>query len=80
MTEPPDAKPPQAGRQPGEPDRLALSIEEASSALGISRSLGYELVARGELPAIRLGRRIVVPRAALERLLSTPECSPEPTA
>jgi excisionase family DNA binding protein len=33
--------------------------------LGISRAFAYELVARGELPVIRLGRRIVVPKAAL---------------
>lgn len=75
-----DAKPPEAGRQPGQSERLALSIEEASIALGISRSLGYELVARGELPAVRLGRRIVVPRVALERLLSAAVSSSEPTA
>jgi hypothetical protein len=33
------------------------------------RALGYELVARGELPSLRLGRRIVVPRAALLNLV-----------
>jgi excisionase family DNA binding protein len=53
-----------------EPDRLALSIEETSSLLGISRSLGYELAAQGRIPTVRLGRRVVVPRAALERLLA----------
>jgi Helix-turn-helix domain len=36
--------------------------------LGISRALAYQLV-RGELPSIRLGRRVVVPRAALLRLV-----------
>jgi len=54
-----------------EPDRLALSVEEASRLLGISRSLGYELAAQGRIPTIRLGRRIVVARAALERLLAS---------
>jgi excisionase family DNA binding protein len=37
----------------------------------LSRGLAYELVARGELPAIRLGRRIVIPRVAMEELLGT---------
>ncbi|MGI8758451.1 MAG: helix-turn-helix domain-containing protein [Acidimicrobiales bacterium] len=50
-------------------DRLTLTVEEAAQLLGISRALGYELVARGELPSIRLGRRIVVPRRALDALL-----------
>jgi excisionase family DNA binding protein len=49
--------------------RLVLSVTEAADMLGISRGLAYELVARGELPSLRLGRRIVVPRRALETLL-----------
>jgi excisionase family DNA binding protein len=56
-------------------DRLTLTVDEAAQVLGISRALAYELVARGELPSLRLGRRIVVPRRALDLLLSqkTPE-------
>ena len=50
-------------------DRLTLTVEEAARLLGISRALGYELVARGQLPSVRLGRRIVVPRRALDALL-----------
>jgi excisionase family DNA binding protein len=46
-------------------DRLVLTVAEAGQLLGISRAFAYELVARGELPVIRLGRRIVVPKAAL---------------
>ena len=52
-------------------DRLTLTVEEAARLLCISRALGYELVARGEVPSIRLGRRIVVPRRALDILLDT---------
>ena len=48
---------------PGE--RLVLTVAEAGDLLGVSRAFAYELVARGELPVIRLGRRIVVPKAAL---------------
>jgi excisionase family DNA binding protein len=50
-------------------NRLVLTVSEAAAALGISRAHAYELVARGELPSLRLGRRIVVPRRGLERLL-----------
>ena len=48
-----------------------LSVDDAAYLLNISRAFAYELVARGELPAIRLGRRIVIPRAALDELLGT---------
>jgi excisionase family DNA binding protein len=52
------------------PRRLAVSVTEAAAMLGISRGLAYELVHRGELPAIQLGRRLVVPIVALERLVA----------
>jgi excisionase family DNA binding protein len=48
---------------------LTLSVTEAAQLLGISRAFAYELVARGELPSLRLGRRVVVPRRALEELI-----------
>ena len=54
---------PMATIAPGE--RLVFTVAEAGELLGISRAFAYELVARGELPVIRLGRRIVVPKAAL---------------
>jgi excisionase family DNA binding protein len=56
--------------------RLVLSVTEAAGLLGISRGLAYELVARGELPSLRLGRRIVVPRRALEVLLEARVADP----
>jgi excisionase family DNA binding protein len=46
-----------------------MSITEAADTLGIGRTLAYELARTGELPTIRLGRRLVVPRRALQRLL-----------
>ena len=46
-------------------ERLVVTVPEAATLLGISRALAYELAARGELPVIRLGRRLVVPRRAL---------------
>lgn len=49
--------------------RVTYTVTEAAGVLGISRALAYELVARGDLPAIRLGRRIVVPAPALRALL-----------
>jgi excisionase family DNA binding protein len=44
-------------------------VEEAARVLGIGRSAAYLAAQRGDLPVIRIGRRYVVPRAALERML-----------
>ena len=55
-------------------DRLVFTVVEAAYLLNISRAFAYELVARGELPAIRLGRRIVIPRVGLEKLLGPSHC------
>lgn len=52
-----------------EQNRLTLTVPEAAAMLGISRAHAYELVARKELAAVRLGRRVLVPRRAIERLL-----------
>lgn len=49
--------------------RLTLTVEEASRVLGVSTSYAYELVHRGELPCMRLGRRIVIPIRALDALI-----------
>ena len=51
------------------PEPLTYSVETAAAMLGISRALAYQLVRGGELPSIKLGRRVVVPRAALLRLV-----------
>jgi excisionase family DNA binding protein len=48
-----------------------LSVAEAGELLGLSRAFAYDLVARGELPVVRFGRRIVVPKAALIELLES---------
>lgn len=48
---------------------LALTVEQAATALGISTRHAYELVRRGELPGIRLGGRWVIIRSSLEEML-----------
>ena len=45
------------------------TVPEAGKILGIGRNAAYEAARIGELPTIRFGRRIVVPKAALKRLL-----------
>jgi len=46
-----------------------ISVPEAGRRLGIGRNSAYEAARNGEIPNIRVGRRVVVPLAALERLL-----------
>src|ERR1700730_6926124 len=48
---------------------LTYSIPHAGKLLGYSRNTAYDAAKRGELPTIRLGRKIRVPKAALQRLL-----------
>ena len=49
--------------------RLVLTVEEARKLLGLSRGLIYEAVRQGQIPSIRVGRRILIPRVALQRFL-----------
>jgi len=59
----------------GEAERLTLTVEEAAHLLGISRGLAYELARSGRLPVVRLGRRLLVPKVALERMLAQTKTS-----
>src|SRR5438874_4243785 len=51
-------------------ERLTLTVPEAGRLIGLARSASYSAAARGELPVLRFGRRLVVPIAALMRLLA----------
>lgn len=48
---------------------LPLTVEEAGRLLGISRGAAYRAAACGQIPTIRLGRRLLVPTARLHQLL-----------
>lgn len=47
-------------------DRLLLTIVEAAALLGVGRTTLYELLSRGELTAVRIGRARRVPREAVD--------------
>jgi excisionase family DNA binding protein len=53
----------------GEPPAAVLTVAEAGKILRISKGLAYEMARSGTLPTIRLGRRLLVPRLGLDRLL-----------
>ncbi len=46
-----------------------LTVEEAGRLLGLSRSSAYRAAARGELPTLRFGRRLIVPTGRLLAIL-----------
>jgi excisionase family DNA binding protein len=48
---------------------LVLRVEEAAQVLTIGRNACYEAIKRGEIRARKIGRRLLVPRAEIERLL-----------
>ena len=53
-------------------ERLTLTVEQAGELLGISRALAYEMARTGRLPTLRFGKRIVVPKKAIENMLESP--------
>jgi excisionase family DNA binding protein len=53
-----------------ESPRQTLTVQEAARVLGISRDAAYQAVSTGEIPSFRIGRRILVSRMAIDRLLT----------
>lgn len=50
-----------------------LKVEEAAHLLGIGRNQAYEAVRRGDIPSLRIGGRILVPRRRLMALINGDE-------
>ena len=47
-----------------------MSVPEAGKLLGLSRGSAYQAARRGDLPTLRVGRRLLVPTDALRALLT----------
>ena len=56
-------------KKPVSPDALTITIDETAQKLRIGRNQAYEAVKRGDIPAIRVGARWLVPIKALDELL-----------
>jgi excisionase family DNA binding protein len=69
---------PRPGPALADDSRLTWSMTEAAKLLGISRASAYEAAHRGELPVRIIGRRMLVPRAALLRLLDEAHSPEQP--
>lgn len=57
-------------RRDGGSPRMCMSVEEAARALGLSRGRVFELIAIGEVPSLKVGRRRLVPVEALKVWIS----------
>ncbi len=60
---------PGAGRRDDPTNRLVYSVPEAGQLLGLSRNGSYEAAKRGDIPTLRIGRLLVVPKLPLHRML-----------
>ena len=52
--------------RPQQPERLTYRVRELPALTGLSRASCYELIARGDLRSIRVGKAILVPASALQ--------------
>ena len=60
--------------------RMAFSVKEAAAALGVSEWTIREMIYQKEIFAVKLGRRLVIPRWALDKLLSEPDSQTDENA
>lgn len=52
------------------PRRETYTLQETAKILGLGRNVAYAAARSGELPAIRVGRRYLIPREALTRWMA----------
>lgn len=58
--------------------RPTVSVPEAGRLLGLGRDAAYDCARRGDIPTIRLGRRVVVPTPRLLAMLGVEVPTIEP--
>jgi excisionase family DNA binding protein len=49
--------------------QATITVDQAAAVLGIGRSAAYQAANNGDLPVVKIGRRLIVPVGALRRLL-----------
>ncbi len=51
-------------------ERLTYNVREAAKLLGLSKNSAYQACLKGEIPCLKIGRRLLIPRAQLDRMLN----------
>jgi excisionase family DNA binding protein len=54
-----------------DPKRAVMTVRETAEALGIGINQAYEAIREGQIPSLRIGKRIIVPRVAFEKKLES---------
>jgi excisionase family DNA binding protein len=49
--------------------RAVMTVPEAGEILGLGRNASYEAARRGDIPTIKLGKLLRVPKVAFDRML-----------
>lgn len=63
--------------KPYTPEPRTITVAQAATVLGISRTTAYECVRAGSIPSLHLGGRIIVPMQAIEAMLERASRLPE---
>jgi excisionase family DNA binding protein len=69
----PEISPPEPNR-PESMECRTLKVEQAAKILGISRAIAYRYANDGTLPTIRIGNRLLVPKAVIDKIFA--DCVP----
>ena len=69
MPDPPTLPPALLPTLPTPEERPTMTVDEACPFYGLSRGAMFAAVRNGEIPSIRVGRRILLPTAAVRRQL-----------
>lgn len=59
------------------PERRAYNVPEAGAMIGLSKNGSYEAAKRGEIPTIRIGRQLKVPKKMWDRIVDGEETAPD---
>ena len=54
------------------PGRACYSVEEGAEKLGVNVKTAYEGIKTGQIPSIRIGRRILIPKVPFDKMLEEP--------
>jgi excisionase family DNA binding protein len=57
------------GHSHDQTDRLVFTVPEAGRLLGLSRNASYEAAKRGDIPTLRIGRLLLVPKGPFHRMV-----------
>ncbi|MBS3948951.1 MAG: helix-turn-helix domain-containing protein [Firmicutes bacterium] len=52
-------------------DKILINVPEAAKLLGLGKTFTYELIGQGQLPVVRLGKRVLIPVKHLNLYIET---------